>query len=105
MEKVSHWINQRFYFYIDVGAPVRYYLTSDSSNNDKGLSEIKWGDIFSPGIFAIFGIKGSIFTIGAGVQLGPKLRDIDENGEQIISPNRLRGGFFISADITLIHFL
>lgn len=90
---------------IDVGAPVRYYLTSDSSNNDKGLSEIKWGDIFSPGIFAIFGIKGSIFTIGAGVQLGPKLRDIDENGEQIISPNRLRGGFFISADITLIHFL
>jgi hypothetical protein len=57
---------------IDVGAVVNWRLKDENGE----LPEIKWKNIIAPGVFGVFGIKGSIISIGAGFQYGPQLRGI-----------------------------
>ena len=67
---------------IDIGAPVRLRLDNDS--NTETLPDFNIKDIFSPGLYLSYGFNNSPFAINAGVQYGPKLRDID-NGAGVFN--------------------
>jgi hypothetical protein len=86
---------------IDLGAVVRYRFTEE----EKGLSEVTWKDIFAPGAFLIFGPKNFPVSLGFGVQYGPRLTKVNESGDiETLKNSRIRCGLMIAVDIPLIHF-
>jgi hypothetical protein len=86
---------------IDIAAPVRLRL--DDANNTKTLPDFEIADIFSPGIYAVFGLKKSPLTFNLGVQYGPKLRDITvENTDTFTSIESYRVGLGVTLDIPLL---
>lgn len=86
---------------IDIAAPVRLRL--DDANNTKTLPDFEVADIFSPGIYAVFGLKKSPLTFNLGVQYGPKLRDIPvENTDTFTSIESYRVGIGVTLDIPLL---
>jgi hypothetical protein len=80
---------------------VRYRFTEE----EKGLSEVTWKDIFAPGAFLIFGPKNFPVSLGFGVQYGPRLTKVNESGDiETLKNSRIRCGLMIAVDIPLIHF-
>lgn len=67
---------------IDIGAPVRLRL--DDNDNTETLPDFDFKDIFSPGAYISYGFNNSPFAINAGIQYGPKLKDID-NGSGVFN--------------------
>ena len=84
---------------IDIGAPVR--LRFDNSNDTETLPDFEFKDIFSPGLYLSYGFNESPFAINAGVQYGPKLRDIMQEGE-ITNFDAFRFSIAFVIDIPLI---
>ncbi len=58
---------------IDIGA----FTSVRFKDGDQTLPEIKFKNIFAPGIQFIYGIPKSSFSIAAGAQLGPFLRKVE----------------------------
>lgn len=86
---------------IDIAAPVRLRL--DDDNDTKTLPDFEIADIFSPGIYAIYGFKKTPLSINFGVQYGPKLRDIPvENTDTFTSIESYRVGIGVTLDIPLL---
>ncbi|TCP24296.1 hypothetical protein EV195_106101 [Tenacibaculum skagerrakense] len=84
---------------IDIGAPVRFRL---DNNNDTGtLPDFNFKDIFSPGLYVSYGFNRSPFAINAGIQYGPKLRDIDNGNGEFTDIESYRIGIGFVIDIPL----
>lgn len=67
---------------IDIAAPVRFRF--DGEKETETLPDFDFKDIFSPGAYISVGVNNSPFAINAGIQYGPKLRDID-NGSGVLT--------------------
>ena len=89
-----------FFPVIDIGAAVSWRLGGE----DKGIPEVSWKNIFAPGAFIIFGVKNSPFSIGAGVQYGPQLREIKGPDEAVIESSAFRVGVLIAVEIPIFNF-
>jgi hypothetical protein len=82
---------------IDIGA-----LASFSAGNSAVDSrpEVGWQQVFAPGLFLIFPIKGAPFTIGAGVSKAAKLRSLSgSNPPTQVDASRLSA--FVAIDLPL----
>lgn len=85
---------------IDIGAPFSYRFTHDEA---EGLPEdIKWEQVFSPGLFYILGINNTPLSVSAGVQFTPLLRKIDTNNI-LDTKNVVRASLAILVDIPLFN--
>jgi hypothetical protein len=83
---------------IDLGAPVSYRLMNDAAN---GLPEnIKWKQIFSPGLYYIYGFKNAPMCLSVGVQYTPLLRKI-ETDSILEEENVVKAGVSLMVDIPL----
>jgi hypothetical protein len=83
---------------IDLGAPISYRLMNDAAN---GLPEnIKWKQIFSPGLYYIYGFKNAPMCLSVGVQYTPLLRKI-ETDSILEEENVVKAGISLMVDIPL----
>lgn len=99
----EQWINSIGLFLpiIDIAAPVRLRLDSDS--DVETLPDFQFKDIFSPGIYLVFGFRNSPFAINVGAQYGPKLRDIPTDDPSVFtSVDSYRIGLGLTIDIPLV---
>jgi hypothetical protein len=83
---------------IDIGAPLRFRF--DDDNDTESLPDFDFNDIFSPGAYITYGLKNAPFAFNAGIQYGPKLRNI-ENDAGIFSAESYRLNISIVIDIPL----
>lgn len=85
---------------IDIGAPFSYRFSHDEA---EGLPEdIVWEQVFSPGLFYIFGLKDMPLSISAGLQFTPLLRKITENNV-LDTKNVVRASVSLLVDIPLFN--
>ncbi|MEM6967008.1 MAG: hypothetical protein AAF573_19760, partial [Bacteroidota bacterium] len=86
---------------IDIGAAFSYRW-----KNGEGVGfpeEIKWEQVLSPGVHAVWGIGNSPMALMIGAQYTPLLRNImDSNND--LQPNAWRFGAAITVDIPMVHF-
>lgn len=83
---------------IDIGAPVSYRLMNDDAN---GLPEnIKWKQVFAPGIYYMYGFKNTPLSLSIGVQYTPLLRKI-ESESLIKEENVIKAGISLVVDLPL----
>lgn len=85
---------------IDIAAPVRLRL--DSNNDTQTLPEFNFNDIFSPGLYVIYGFRNSPFAVNLGMQYGPKLRDIPVGTDAFESVDSYRVNLGVTIDIPLL---
>lgn len=83
---------------IDIGAPVSYRLLDDAAN---GLPEnIKWEQVFSPGLYYLYGFKNTPLSLSFGIQYTPLLRKIE--AESIVkNENVFKAGISLVVDLPL----
>lgn len=85
---------------LDVGALAAVRL----SNETASLPEFEWKNLLAPGIQAMWGLPKSVWTIAAGIQLGPELRKVNlDQGTTSIDTKQWRIGLTFSADIPLFN--
>lgn len=84
---------------IDIAAPVRLRL--DSNKDTENLPEFNFNDIFSPGFYLTYGFPRSPFAVNFGIQSGPKLRNVSEDGAPAKDINSYRFGAGLVIDIPL----
>ena len=87
---------------IDIGAPVRFRLDDDS--NTETLPDFDFKDIFSPGAYISYGFNKVPFALNAGIQYGPKLRDIDNGMGDIRNIEAYRISIGLVIDIPLFAY-
>ncbi|MCD0472323.1 hypothetical protein [Flavobacterium sp. JAS] len=85
---------------IDIAAPVRLRL--DSNNDTQTLPEFDFKDIFSPGVYLIYGFRNSPIALNLGMQYGPKLRDIPVGDGSVESVDSYRVNVGVTIDIPLL---
>ncbi|MEO1259000.1 MAG: hypothetical protein AAFZ15_09380 [Bacteroidota bacterium] len=88
----------------DIGALTRIHLDSDTTTTV--LPKFNFKNILSPGFYAHYGFRNSPFSIHAGIQYGPELRQITpgENGEENTDLyDSYRIGLGIVLDIPLLN--
>jgi hypothetical protein len=88
---------------IDVGAFASFRL---KNGNDAVLPEVELKNIIAPGIHLIYGLPKAPFSISAGYQWGPSLREFtfDENGTSQTVEGSVRGvRIGLSFDIPLFN--
>ena len=86
---------------VDIGAAFSYRWSN--SDGEGFPEEIKWEQIISPGVHAVWGIGNTPMALMIGAQYTPLLRKItDQNNE--LQPNAWRFGATISVDIPIFHF-
>jgi hypothetical protein len=85
---------------LDIGAPFSYRFNRDEA---EGLPEdIKWEQVFSPGLFYIYGFKKSPLAIGINAQFSPLLRKIEENNV-LQTKNIFKIGLTLLVDVPLFN--
>lgn len=85
---------------IDIGAPFSYRFSNDEA---EGLPEnIKWEQVFSPGLFLIHGFANSPLALGLHAQFSPLLRKISD-GNELDNKNIFRIGISLLVDIPLFN--
>lgn len=99
---------------LDIGAVVDYKLkaepdTKSPDPNDVVVSKdykIELGQIFSPGIYAVYGFPWNIpVSLGYGTQYGPGLSKIDVNGNANVVNPSWRWNFFLAVDLPLFNLM
>ncbi|GAA4892539.1 hypothetical protein GCM10023311_16290 [Flaviramulus aquimarinus] len=93
--------NTIFLSAIDLGAPFSYRFKDDSA---EGLPEnIKWSQVFAPGLYFIKGFKKSPFALSFGAQFAPLLRNIENEANEFNDENVLRFTIGLNVDIPLFN--
>lgn len=97
----------------DLSAIVDYKLKKDSTVNTDGSTntnivvkdyKIKLGQIFSPGLFAVYGFFGNLpLSLGVGGQYGPGLSKINVDNSTVINNPSWRWSVFLAVDIPLFN--
>jgi hypothetical protein len=84
---------------IDIGAPFAYRWSND---NTAGFTEeLKWSQLFSPGLYYTIGLKGSGITLALGGQMTPELRAVDQT-QLDLQESAWRLGAILSYDIPVL---
>jgi len=86
---------------IDIGAVTAYRFEDPES---EPLPEIKFQNIFAPGINVVYGFANSPISFGLGGQLGPALRKISGASAEISSGVNYRIHAFLAVDIPIVNF-
>jgi hypothetical protein len=107
-------LSSSFYFggllsVLDVGALTTARFKSEVSTSQTVSTEtnVTFGQVFSPGVYAMFGLAGSPFVLGGGASFAPSLRTLDAkdaSGAVIASENVsvVRFGGFLAMDLTIL---
>ncbi|MEM1320314.1 MAG: hypothetical protein AAGG75_08655 [Bacteroidota bacterium] len=85
---------------IDLGAVTAFRI--DTKNQVDELPELNFNNIIAPGGFLFYNIPRSPIMIGTGVQLGPQLRKVTVNGNEVDS-RAWRWMAFIGVDVPLFN--
>lgn len=100
---------------LDIGAVVDYKLKTEPNNNTSDPNdevikkdyEIQLGQIFSPGIFLVYGVGANLpLAFGLGAQYGPGLSKIERDNTLISNNPSWRYNFSLTVDLpffTLSH--
>ncbi len=76
---------------IDLGAVTAYRQNPKSDDYSiEALPELKWRNLFSPGLFAVYNFANNPFSLGVGGQYGPQLREIKLETGDPVSVNSFR---------------
>lgn len=95
----------------DLGAIIDYKLTSDSVTTAGGQntlevkkeSQIKLGQIISPGLYAVYGFPFNWpLSLGIGTQFGPGLSKIESDSNTVVNNPTWRPCIFVNVDIPLM---
>jgi hypothetical protein len=86
---------------IDIGALATFRLNDDQS---KVASEIELKNIVAPGAYFYYGFGKCPISLGAGVQLGPQLREVTTTNINVEKNYYLRYGITLAVDIPLLNF-
>jgi hypothetical protein len=84
----------------DLGAVTTYRLNSTGITSD--LPKLTIGNIIAPGVYGLWNIPRSPFTLGVGAQYGPQLRKVTYNNTEI-TPSAWRIGATFSVDVPLFN--
>lgn len=98
---------------IDLSAIVDYKLKKDSTVNANGTAntnavskdyKIKLGQIFSPGVFVVYGFFGNLpLSLGVGGQYGPGLSKINVDNTTVLNNPSWRWSVFLAVDIPFFN--
>jgi hypothetical protein len=92
-----------FFPIIDLGA-LTAYRTDATAKNLESLPDLNFANVLSPGAHLMLNLPKSPFFIGAGVQYGPNVREIDIDGS--FEPVRaIRYMLSFGVDVPVIPFL
>lgn len=85
---------------IDVGALAAVRVQDENVT----LPEFTWKNLLAPGAYLIYGFRKSVWTLAAGVQLGPELRKVDlKSSANVLDAKAWRAGITLSADIPVFN--
>ena len=98
---------------IDLGAVVSFRTSSDTTTHGTGTDtvtvaqspQIGLSQVFSPGLYLVYGIPCTPLTLGAGGSLSPELRSVtftSTGAEEQVSVFRLSA--FLAVDVTIFPF-
>ncbi len=92
---------------LDLGALTTARFKSEVSTSQTVTSQtnVTVGQVFSPGVYALFGLGGSPLVVGGGASFAPSLRTLDTtNGGNAASENVsvVRVGGFLAMDLTIL---
>ncbi|HSO00123.1 MAG TPA: hypothetical protein VLS89_17645 [Candidatus Nanopelagicales bacterium] len=94
---------------IDLGALTDFRLgegDSDPTTEVESAPKIGFGQVFSPGAFIVLGVGETPITLGGGVALAPRLREISTVGTDDRSEaSALRVSGFVALDLTLFPLM
>jgi len=99
--KTVYFANSLFISLVDLGAVTMYRF---DDNNTAALPELKFSNIFAPGLYYVRGIANSPLSYGLGGQLGPQLRKIENTGSTIDNKVNYSFKVFLAVDIPLLNF-
>ena len=90
---------------IDLGAITAYRQNPDNDNYSiDNLPDFSWNNLFSPGLFVVYNVGNSPFSIGFGGQYGPQLREIKLNTGEAVNVNSWRFPMiFVSIDVPFFN--
>ncbi len=61
--------------------------------------------IFTPGLYFVWGMFGSPFALGLGASITPEAREVVEGGSSdVVRPIAIRAGGFLAVDVTIVPF-
>ncbi len=87
---------------LDLGNIASYRI--DDPDNVESVPTIQLQDIVSPGIFLEVGLGSTPLTLGGGVQLGPRLRQIEPGADaNEVGDMYVRYGLALKADIPILN--
>ncbi len=90
-----------FFPVVDIGAAFSFRW---SNGNGGGLPEkFKLSQIFSPGAYLVWGVKGAPMSVMVGGQYSPQLRQIADFRNVITDSDAIRIGLTISMDIPIFN--
>lgn len=95
----------------DLGAIVDYDLKTEISPIDSSITikkdyKIELGDLFSPGVYLVYGFPFNMpLSVGAGVQYGPGLGTITSGGGTVINNPKVRYNAFLAVDIPFFNIV
>ena len=88
-----------FFSLVDVGAITAFRLQDGVSL----LPELKWANIFAPGMYLQFGLGKTPLSLGLGGQYGPALRQVGTDGQgNDLSARHFRAGVSLTVDVPLL---
>lgn len=85
---------------IDVGAMFSYRL---ADGQVQSMPEISFANVFAPGFFLYRHFKSTPLSIGANVQLSPRLRALTSNGAKVNVISAYRFGISAKVDIPIFR--
>lgn len=98
LKKYTGYVHGIFLPLIDIGAPFVYRWSAD--DGDGFPDELKWEQVFAPGIYYTFGFKNSGLTLKAGAQWAPSLAKVTAT-EIGLNNDAVRMGITATYDIPL----
>ena len=103
-EERKYASNSIFIQALDLGAVLNYRLTASGDSTEQSEPEVKFKQLFSPGIGLMHHFNNSPVVLGLGLNYTPGLRTLKQKSTTY-SSNALRFGIFASVDVTalLLH--
>jgi hypothetical protein len=85
---------------IDIGALASFRFGDDSTST---VPIIQLKDIIAPGLFMSWGIAGTPFSLSAGAQIGPLLRNVSPSINTFSNNYYWRYGLAFTVDIPILN--
>ena len=85
---------------VDLGAVTAYRFDEETAV----LPELKFSNIFAPGLYYVRGLPNYPISLGLGGQLGPQLREVADSTATLDDSLSVSFKFFVAVDIPLLNF-